>query len=104
MPHGEFEQYLADFRPLPPDPLPRPARRLHWPIPVALAAALALAVWLLPRSQHRGPATGAFTLGQANQLLLSEKPWRKTLDDAAFSGPKRSRGNLEYLTPEELKQ
>ena len=104
MPPDDLEQYLAGFQPLPPGPLPEPVRRARWLVPLALAAALALALvfWAMPRSPQspQAPET-PFTLGRASALVAAGTPWKVALDEAAFASRLARRGTLEFLTQEE---
>jgi hypothetical protein len=82
-----IEAYLKSFRPLPPTPLPRPARRWSSVVLYATAASVMVALLLLPlfRSRARVEEPAPITIGSANKLLANSSSWKSTIDDPGFA-------------------
>ena len=119
---GQFESYLKEFRPLPPQSVPvevRPSAarrrfvRMGWA--AACAAALVLAFLLLahrPKSAEPAGGSGAlttapqlanshpFTLGRANALLSGAPSIKEAIDQLSFQpqAAPPSKGKQSALT------
>lgn len=105
-----IEEYLRSFRPLPPAPLPKPAR--PWRL-IALGAAAALLMGVLLPQLRRVPPKAdlppPITIGTSNHSLAHSSSWKVAIDDAGFafrSTPANAvplgRTALQFLSQEDL--